>query len=55
VTDGPDGTLRGTGTVAVTSGGPAYQAGLRPGDVIHAIGPDRTSDAATMAQALTAA
>jgi putative serine protease PepD len=50
-----DGTPRGTGTVAVTSGGPADKAGLRPGDVIQAIGPDRTADATAMAQALAAA
>jgi putative serine protease PepD len=52
---GPDGAPRGTKIVAVTSGGPADRAGLRPGDMIQAIGPDRTPDAAAMAQALAAA
>ncbi len=46
---------RGTGIVAVTSGGPADRARLRPGDVIQSIGPDRSPDAAAMAQALAAA
>jgi S1-C subfamily serine protease len=52
---GPDGAPRGTGIIVVTSGGPADQAGLRPGDVIQAIGPDRTPDAAAPSQALAAA
>jgi putative serine protease PepD len=50
----PDGTPDGAGIVAVTTGGPADRAGLRPGDVITAIGQSRTPDATALAQALAA-
>jgi putative serine protease PepD len=50
----PDGTPAGAGIVAVTKGGPADHAGLRPGDVIKAIGQSRTPDATALAEALAA-
>ena len=52
---GADGALGGAGIVAVTGGGPADQAGLRPGDVIQSAGNTRTPDAPTLSQALAAA
>ena len=52
---GPDGTPRGAGIVAVTGGGPAARAGLRPGDVIRSFGSAPTPDAAALSQALAAA
>jgi S1-C subfamily serine protease len=52
---GPDGAPGGAGIVAVTSGGPADRAGLRPGDVIQSAGHTRTPDAPTLSQALAAA
>jgi putative serine protease PepD len=51
---GPDGAPGGTGIVAVTDGGPADQAGLRPGDVIGSVGPAPTPDASALSQALAA-
>ena len=50
----PYGTPAGAGIVAVTKGGPANRAGLRPGDVIKAIGQSRTPDATALAHALAA-
>jgi len=50
----PDGTPAGAAIVAVTPGGPADRAGLRAGDVIRAIGQDRTPDATALARALAA-
>ena len=52
---GPDGAPAGAGIVAVTSGGPADDAGLRPGDVITAAGTTRTPDDTALAQAIAAA
>jgi S1-C subfamily serine protease len=52
---GQDGAPAGTGIVAVTSGGPADQAGLRPGDIIRAAGGTPTPDAQALAGALAAA
>jgi S1-C subfamily serine protease len=52
---GPDGAPAGTGIVSVTSGGPADQAGLRPGDVIEAAGGTPTPDTQALAGALAAA
>ena len=52
---GQDGTPAGTGIVAVTSGGPADHAGLRPGDVIRAAGGTPTPDTQALAGALAAA
>jgi S1-C subfamily serine protease len=51
----PDGTSGGAGIVAVTSGGPADQAGLRAGDVIKSVGRTQTPDASALSQALAAA
>lgn len=48
----PDGTLAGAGIVAVTSGGPADQAGLRAGDVISSLAGMPTPDTTALAQAL---
>ncbi|WP_338051208.1 S1C family serine protease [Pseudonocardia acidicola] len=47
VTD-PDGKPVGAGIVAVQPGGPAAQAGLRPGDVITAIDNQTITDAITL-------
>ena len=52
---GPDGAPAGTGIVAVTGGGPADRAGLRAGDVIHAVGGTPTQDASALSQILAAA
>ena len=52
---GQDGAPAGTGIVAVTSGGPADHAGLRPGDVIHAAGGTPTPDTQALAGILAAA
>jgi S1-C subfamily serine protease len=52
---GPDGTPGGTGIVAVTEGGPADRAGLRPGDVIKSVGGTQTPDATALSEALAAA
>lgn len=49
---GPDGQPAGVGVVAVTPGGPAAKAGLRPGDVITAIGQTATPDTAALAAVL---
>jgi S1-C subfamily serine protease len=51
----PDGSAAGAGIVAVTSGGPADRAGLRPGDVIQAVGRTPTPDTPALARALAAA
>src|SRR3984957_14996560 len=52
---GQDGPPAGTGIVAVTSGGPADRAGLRPGDVIQAAAGTPTPDTQALAGALAAA
>jgi S1-C subfamily serine protease len=52
---GADGTAGGVGVVAVTSGGGAERAGLRPGDVIKSVGSAQTPDATALTQALAAA
>ena len=52
---GTDGTPAGTGIVAVTSGGPADRAGLRPGDIIAAADGTPTPDTQALAGALAAA
>jgi S1-C subfamily serine protease len=52
---GVDGAPSGTGVVAVTSGGPADRAGLRPGDVIQAAGGTPTPDTQALAGVLAAA
>jgi S1-C subfamily serine protease len=50
-----DGTPAGTGIVAVTSGGPADRAGLRPGDIVRAAGGTPTPDPQALAAVLAAA
>jgi S1-C subfamily serine protease len=52
---GQDGSPAGTGIVAVTNGGPADRAGLRPGDVIRAAGGTATPDPQALAGVLAAA
>jgi len=52
---GQDGSPSGTGIVAVTSGGPADKAGLRPGDVIRAAAGTATPDPQALAGVLAAA
>ena len=52
---GADGTTGGVGVVAVTSGGAAERAGLRPGDVITSVGGAQTHDTTALTQALAAA
>jgi putative serine protease PepD len=52
---GQDGGPAGTGIVAVTSGGPADRAGLRPGDVIKTAGGTPTPDTQALAGVLAAA
>jgi S1-C subfamily serine protease len=53
---GADGTQgQGVGVVAVTSGGPADRAGLRPGDVITSVGPAQTPDTTALSAALAGA
>ena len=52
---GADGTTGGVGVVAVTSGGGAERAGLRPGDVIKSVGSAQTPDTTALTQALAAA
>jgi S1-C subfamily serine protease len=52
---GQDGGPAGTGIVAVTSGGPADRAGLRPGDVIKSAGGTPTPDTQALAGVLAAA
>lgn len=52
---GQDATPAGTGIVAITSGGPAGHAGLRPGDIIRAAGGTPTPDTQALAALLAAA
>jgi S1-C subfamily serine protease len=52
---GADGTAGGVGVVAVTSGGGAERAGLRPGDVIKSVGGVQTPETTALTQALAAA
>ena len=52
---GTDGAPAGTGIVAVTAGGPADRAGLRPGDVIKSAGGTPTADTQALAGVLAAA
>jgi S1-C subfamily serine protease len=52
---GQDGTPAGTGIVAIASGGPADQAGLRPGDIIRVAGRTPTPDTRALAAVLAAA
>ncbi len=52
---GQDGTAGGVGVVAVTSGGGAERAGLRPGDVIRAVDGAQIPDTTALTQALAAA
>ena len=52
---GADGTAGGVGVVAVTSGGGAERAGLRPGDVIKSVGGVQIPDTTALTQALAAA
>jgi putative serine protease PepD len=52
---GADGAPAGTGIVAVTSGGPADRAGLRPGDVVKSAGGTPTPDTQALAGVLAAA
>ena len=52
---GQDGRPAGAAIVGVTQGGPAAQAGLRPGHVIRSAGRTPTPDTPSLAQALAAA
>ena len=52
---GQDGAPAGTGITAVTSGGPAERAGLRPGDIIRSAGGTPTPDTQALAGVLAAA
>ena len=52
---GADGTTGGVGVVAVTSGGGAERAGLRPGDVIKSVAGTQIPDTTALTQALAAA
>jgi S1-C subfamily serine protease len=52
---GADGTAGGVGVVAVTSGGGAERAGLRPGDVIKSVAGTQIPDTTALTQALAAA
>jgi S1-C subfamily serine protease len=52
---GADGATGGVGVVAVTSGGGAERAGLRPGDVIKSVSEVPTPDTTALTQALAAA
>jgi len=52
---GADGTTGGVGVVAVTAGGGAERAGLRPGDVIKSVGSAQTPDTTALTAALAAA
>ena len=52
---GADGTTGGVGVVAVTSGGGAERAGLRPGDMIKSVAGTQIPDTTALTQALAAA
>jgi S1-C subfamily serine protease len=52
---GADGATGGVGLVAVTSGGGAERAGLRPGDVIKSVAGTQIPDTTALTQALAAA
>ena len=52
---GADGATGGVGVVAVTSGGGAERAGLRPGDVIKSVAGTQIPDTTALTQALAAA
>jgi len=52
---GADGAPAGAGIVAVTSGGPAGQAGIRAGDVVRSFGRTPTPDTESLTQALAGA
>jgi S1-C subfamily serine protease len=52
---GADGATGGVGVVAVTSGGGAERAGLRPGDVIKSVAGTHIPDTTALTQALAAA
>ena len=52
---GADGAPAGAGVVAVTPGGPADQARIRPGDVIRSLGREPTPDAESLTRALAGA
>jgi len=52
---GADGAAGGVGVVAVTSGGGAERAGLRPGDVIKSVAGTQIPDTTALTQALAAA
>ena len=49
---GPSGQPAGVSIAAVTPGGPAAKAGLRPGDVITAVNGTATPDTETLAAVL---
>jgi len=52
---GTDGAPAGAGVVAVTPGGPADRAGMRPGDVIRSFGKTPTPGTESLTQALAGA
>jgi len=52
---GADGAPAGSAVVAVTPGGPAGRAGIRPGDVIRSLGRTPTPDSESLVRALAAA
>jgi S1-C subfamily serine protease len=53
--NGPGGAPAGAGVVSVTPGAAADQAGIRSGDVIHAIGETPVADTGSLMQALAVA
>ena len=52
---GADGAPAGAGVAAVTPGGPADRAGIRPGDVIRSLGREPVPDAESLTRALAGA
>ena len=52
---GADGSPAGASVVAVTPGGPADRAGIRPGDVIRSLSGEPVQDAESLTRALAAA